>query len=346
MKREIEALPLLEKFIRANRNGRRMQKNGKRISAGSNRNYIFLEKQLRNFCIETGFSLRFLTGKNLNRREHETEKKYWQKFYLKFTAYLYDEQKYYDNYVGMLFKLFRSFVNYLNNDLGMSVGNYHKSFYVYRENIPIITISQERLRFLISDKKFEDSLPLRLQKTKAIFVFGCTVALRVSDLMNLRQENLENYENRTYLVVTSKKTRTTTRIKLPDYAIDILQIFPKDKKRLLPYFHNVYLNKYVKELCERAGWTEPVFKMRTRRGVPCLVGENQKVYRFCDLVTSHTMRRTAITTMLTLGMNEHLVRKISGHTPNSNEFEKYVNYSQSFFDDELDRTFEKLHQTS
>ena len=52
--------------------------------------------------------------------------------------------------------------------------------------------------------------------------------------------------------------------------------------------------------------------------------------------------RTAITTMLMLGMPEHLVRKISGHAANSKEFFRYVLLSQSFIDDETDRMFDKL----
>jgi integrase len=46
--------------------------------------------------------------------------------------------------------------------------------------------------------------------------------------------------------------------------------------------------------------------------------------RFCDLMSSHMMRRTAITTMLILGMPEHMVRNVSGHTDNSGSFYRYV----------------------
>ncbi len=55
----------------------------------------------------------------------------------------------------------------------------------------IITLTPEQLQFLIHDKLFEQALPDYLQKTKDIFVFGCTVALRVSDLMQLKPRNFE-----------------------------------------------------------------------------------------------------------------------------------------------------------
>jgi hypothetical protein len=54
------------------------------------------------------------------------------------------------------------------------------------------------------------------------------------------------------------------------------------------------------------------------------------------------MRRTGITTMLCLGMNEQLVRKISGHSANSKEFYKYVSYAQSYLDNEINIVHEKL----
>jgi hypothetical protein len=47
---------------------------------------------------------------------------------------------------------------------------------------------------------------------------------------------------------------------------------------------------------------------------------------------SHIMRRTAITTMLMLGMPEYLVRKISGHSANSKAFYRYVNFGQSYIE--------------
>jgi len=54
------------------------------------------------------------------------------------------------------------------------------------------------------------------------------------------------------------------------------------------------------------------------------------------------MRRTAVTTMLILGMPEHLVRKVSGHSNNSRAFFRYVNYAQSFLDNEINKVHQKL----
>ena len=56
------------------------------------------------------------------------------------------------------------------------------------------------------------------------------------------------------------------------------------------------------------------------------------------------MRRTAITTMLSLGVPEPVVRKISGHSPMSKEFFRYVSLAQSYQDQEVSKMFDKLKQ--
>ncbi|AXB56870.1 tyrosine-type recombinase/integrase [Flavobacterium fluviale] len=64
--------------------------------------------------------------------------------------------------------------------------------------------------------------------------------------------------------------------------------------------------------------------------------------RFCDKMSSHMMRRTAITTLLILGMPEHLVRKISGHSHASTFFNRYVHYAQAYMDKEIEKVHSKL----
>jgi intergrase/recombinase len=73
--------------------------------------------------------------------------------------------------------------------------------------------------------------------------------------------------------------------------------------------------------------------------------ENNELFNFSDLLSSHCMRRTAITILLRLGVPERVVRDISGHTANSQSFHKYVEFSQSFIDSNIDKAFEKLKIT-
>jgi len=346
IKREYDLLELFQKFLSDTRRGKRLQKSGKRIKTGTTENYTYLYKLLNNFSTEKQYPLRIRSISRLNKKELKSEQIYWERFYKKFIDYLYNDLDHYDNYVGMQSKYFRSFMNYLNSKLSLNVGTFHHVFYTRSEEIQIVVLSPERLNYLIHAKELEEKLPLRLQKVKDIFVFGCTVALRFSDLTKLKPTNVELIGSTNYLNVQSNKTQTYTRVKLPPYVVDIIEKH-KTKTRLLPYYHNVYLNKYIKELLEILGWTEPFVRTREKRGVPVVIYKNKQKkehYRFCDMITTHTMRRTAITTMLSLGMNEQVVRKISGHAPNSKEFYRYVSFAQAYLDKEIDIVHEKLNR--
>lgn len=334
-----------DKFLKSTLSGKRLQKNGKQLRKSTTENYRYLRKLLFQFCYEKNFELRIRNASKLSKRDFETEKKYWKKFYKSFTDFLHNDLGHYDNYVGNNIKMLRVFFNYLNNEAGIATGSFHKDFYVRKEEIPIVTLLPEQLNVLIYNKEMESNLSPSLKKTKDIFVFGCTVALRVSDLLNLKTTNLELINEHHYLKVTSKKTQTFTRIKLPSYCVEIIRGYKNKYKTLLPPISNVNLNKNIKLLMEVYKFTEPHIKTRDVRGIPTPVFKNTKTkepYRFCDLITSHSMRRTAITTMLCLGMPEHMVRQISGHAANSKEFFRYVKLSQSYMDKETEKVFEKL----
>jgi len=279
-------------------------------------------------------------------RELLKEKNYWKRFYFRFTEFMYSKRNCHDNYVGSTIKLIRSFFNYLNYEKGINTGEYYKHFYVRGEEIPIIALNSQQLNFLIYNMEFENSLTQTLQRAKDIFVFGCTVGLRVGDLVSLKLTNIERVNNDWYIKMVSKKTGTFTRIKLPVYAVDILKKYSGKFNTLLPKAALQNLNNRFRVIAQMAGWTNPVIKVRHKRGVTIELKRqsagDKTTYRFCDLVSSHTMRRTAITNLLCLGMPEHLVRKISGHAAGSKEFYKYVHYSQSYIDVECDKAFAKL----
>ena len=55
-------------------------------------------------------------------------------------------------------------------------------------------------------------------------------------------------------------------------------------------------------------------------------------------------RRTAITSMLSLGVPEQVVRKISGHFANSKEFYRYVFGHKPILDQSTDEMFKKLSE--
>lgn len=350
MNKEYVFISLFEQFIRDSRKGKRVKADGSRIKGQTIDNYGYVLKLLTEFEMTKDFYLRIKPATRLTKRQLQTEKNYWKKFYRAFTDFLYKDKGCFDNYVGSVIKIIRAFFAYLNKDRLIVTGDFYKSFHKKEEDIDIITFLPEQLQFLINDKVFEESLIKAQRQVKDVVVVGCTVALRFSDLFNIRFRDIGMVAGSYYLAVRSIKMDTPTKVKLPGYAVEIIKRLEKGKKPSSRIFSSVSMNQFNKSLqvlTEKAGWTYEIGKHRSRNGQSKEVYKNntKTVYRFCDLVTSHIMRRTAITTMLMLGMPENLVRKISGHAPNSKAFYRYVNFVQSYLDQEIDKVHDRLLKT-
>ncbi len=341
--KEYPFIGLFQNFIEKSRSGKRLQPNGKRIREGTINSYVSAEKLLSRFCQEKSYSLRIREEISLTKREREREHLYWKRFYAKYSSYLHDDLKFFDNYTGHQFKVLKTFFNYLNKETPIKPGFYHRQFYVRKEQIPIFALLPEELRKLVSDVHLEEKLSRRLKETKDVFVFGCTVALRVGDLVSLSKRHLKVIDGSYYLAVRSQKTSTDTLVKLPSYCVSILQKYRFKGTQLLPRFNKSNLNKSIKKLLEAAGFVQEVDLTRERRGETIrLSPKAKKKVRFCDVASTHTMRRTAITTMLCLGMPEQVVRKISGHAPGTKEFFRYVLIAQAYLDQEADKVYRQI----
>lgn len=223
---------LFQKFIANSKSGKRLKKDGSKIKVQSIANYQHCEKLLLEFVRVKKFDLIVYQLRGSNAREHARLKKYYTNFYRQFTTFMYKEKNCYDNYVGQTIKQIRTFYGWLNQDQAMNTGSYYKSFYVYKEDIPIITLSVKQLRFLTFDISFEKSLPVSLRCCKDMLVFGCMVGLRFSDLASIKGTNIEYRDDKYYLKVRSQKTAIYTLVKLPDQAIHIINKYCKKKQHL------------------------------------------------------------------------------------------------------------------
>lgn len=341
MKKTLPFLPLFKQFVRDCETGKRLKKNGEKIKKTTVDNYKYVLNNLEIFQDDTGFELRICDTGRLTKRELASEKNYWKKFYKKFTEHLY-KKGCFDNYVGANIKVIRTFFNYLKYEKDFNTGDFQRLFYVRKEQIDILVLSPEQLKFLIHDQEFHDKLSPAMKRIKDTFVFGCTTGLRYSDILKLTNKNFEKQEEDWYLKIKSQKTKTFSFVKLPPYAVEIYSKYKSNASKA-PIFKNISLfifNRSLKEIGEQAGFTNPIEMSRERLGKAKQL--NGKQLRFCDKMSSHMMRRTSITTMLILGMPEHLVRKISGHSNTSNSFNRYVHYAQAYIDREIDKVHAKL----
>jgi integrase len=336
-KSNYDFLNLFDKLLRDLNTGGKLLPNGADYTKGTIQAYQLVRNNLSRFQKAKKFKLRIRDCSKMNERQWQTERNYWKRFYIRFSDYLYNTRGTYDNYVGSQMKIIRAFLNYLKVELFIDTLNLSRLLYVPKENIPVIALTVQQLEFLMHNHAFGKLLPNRLKRAKDIFLIGCFTALRYSDLMTLTKNNLQYSGGRYLLTVCAKKTKRYSTIPLSGYAMQIFKQYEPTEQNLLPKLSLSNFNNYLKEIGELAGWTHPIEKWRERRGVFKEIKLKRKHYRFCDLLSSHTMRKTAISTMIELGVPEHIVRSISGHAPNSKDFFRYVAISQAQFDQELDK---------
>lgn len=334
----------MEKFIKATVTGRRLTASGKRIRRGTIEQYRHVLKLLRQYETKQKEPLRILLLHRSSLRRLQQEKNYWQRFFKNFSQYMYRNRHYYDQYAGSVFKVIKVFFHYLSIEKGLPVGAYHKQFRAPAEKFVPVVLTPAQLRRLITDESFYSSLSPALQITRDVFVFGCTAGLRYSDLMRLKKTNIRYMAEGVSLALETSKTGVTVQVPLPDYAVAIAEKYKrKAGQYVLPQLSNSSFNYCIKKLIQLAGWDHPLPKYRHRQGEPVEIKTDKgESWRFYNHITAHTMRRTAITTLLLMGVDETSVRRISGHAPGSKEFYRYVVLVQDYLNAKVKEAHQKL----
>lgn len=342
---QINLVSRFERFINRTSNGRRCKLNGSRMKPGTIENYRQTLKLLRDYELHSNKPLVITCADSNDERLVRKEKLYWSRFYKDFSRFLFHQKGCHDNYCGHVFKIIKCFFRYLKEEEYIHLRPFYDRFHVRKEDIRIISLLPEQLSFLIMDNAFNSRLKGKLKRTKDAFVFGCTTALRFSDLMNLRVRALEKKGEEYFLDYLSLKTATPVKIKLPLFAVEIFLRYANKKRpamKVFPAISLFWFNELLRRIGEIAGWTNPLGKFRSVNGVRSEQKKGYRTYRFCDLLSSHVMRKTGITFLLMMGMPEYLVRKISGHAAHSPSFFRYVNFAQSYITEEINKAHTKL----
>lgn len=330
--KQLQLLPEFRKFIVASSTGRRSMTSGKKVRKGTLIQYECALALIEEFEHTLTEPLRIELLNKASLRTLQKEKNYWIRFFKRFSQFLYQKKGCYDHYVGSVFKVLKTFFKYLQSDKALPVGDFHKKFKIPHEKFTPVILTPTQLRFLITDKDFEQSLSIPLKRIKDIFVFGCTVALRYQDLMRLQKSNIQQTHEGVYVVLHTQKTGAEIKIPLPEYAQTIVFKYRRRAgKYVLPRLSSTNLNLGIKALIKKAGWDHNLPKIRQKAGEACeLKTKKGESFKFYDHITAHTMRRTAITTLLLMGVDENSVRRISGHAPGSKEFYRYVVVVQEY----------------
>ena len=147
-----------------------------------------------------------------------------------------------------------------------------------------------------------------LERVRDVFLFQCCTGLRYSDVFNLRRCDVHE----DHIDVTTIKTNDTLRIELNEESKSILDRYKNitfEKDKALPVISNQKMNDSLHDLCKLAGINEMVRKTYFR-------GKERidEVKPKCELVGTHTGRRTFICHALSMGIPPEIVMKWTGHS--------------------------------
>lgn len=151
---------------------------------------------------------------------------------------------------------------------------------------------------------------------------------RYEDLRKLESSNIHVYNEKEYLVYHQSKTGKKVTIPMSP----VLKAQFSTTGYLLPRIPYASLSKYVKVVYEKAGFTQEIKTVKMVAGKVVEV-----VAKEFEIFGTHRMRASSITSMLQNGMTELEAKQISGHSPKSNSFSRYVEFSQNHMNEKYSK---------
>lgn len=234
-------------------------------------------------------------------------------FVERFTNWLLNSRNYSTNYAGKILDNLKT-VCVDAQSLEIKTNPYVnkiESFKERNEDRYIVTLSFEELQKIReADLKTEG-----LINARKWLLLGCEIGQRASDLLRLTVEDFRFKKGSYYADIEQQKTGKYVTVGIFDpYVIDFIE-------NGFPYqISNQKLNKHVKDVCEEAGLID---KIEGKKYDKKSGRKKLDKYRKCDLITSHSFRRSFATNYYKKIPTAILIN-ITGHSKES-LFLEYIN---------------------
>lgn len=190
----------------------------------------------------------------------------------------------------------------------------HEEFFTYR---PKLKKAKKAIRYL-KPEEVETIYKLdlheigHLERVRDIFIFQCYTALRISDIRRLKHENIIKETNGDYSIdILTKKDNDRLYYKLADRAVEMYLKYKDNKYEddlVFPVISPQKYNKYLTEVGKKAElkgyWVD--YRYRLEKVIETKTAKTE--------LSSHTARRTFISTALNAGMSSDLVAYITSHS--------------------------------
>lgn len=187
----------------------------------------------------------------------------------------------------------------------------------------VLTADVENIYLTESEIRAIAALDLSGDKHKDIardvFLVGCYTAQRFSDYSTINEGNIRTLESG-QRVIDLKQQKTGNHVVIP-VRPELQAILNKYENRL-PKVYEQKVNKFIKEVAREAGITEKIEVSYIENGE-----KKTHLADKCDLVKTHTARRSGATNMYLAGIPTIAIMKITGHKTEK-EFMKYIKITE------------------
>ena len=191
-----------------------------------------------------------------------------------------------------------------------------RKFRVLTADVENIYLTESEIRAIadldLSNNKHKDI-------ARDIFLVGCYTAQRFSDYSTINEGNIRTLESG-QRVIDLKQQKTGNHVVIP-IRPELQAILDKYENRL-PKAYEQKVNKFIKEVAREAGITEKIEVSYVENGE-----KKTHLVDKCDLVKTHTARRSGATNMYLAGIPTIAIMKITGHKTEK-EFMKYIKITE------------------
>ena len=251
-------------------------------------------------------------------------------FFSKFYTFLVENNNMINNTANKNIQFLKTFLIWANINSYTENSSY-KSFRSKSEQNEVIYLTEDELMILynleLNEERFNKDRD-RLLRVRDIFVFQCFTGVRYSDIEHISREDISDATWR----VRTQKTHQIIEIPLNSYAISILAKY-NDLPQPLPVISNQKMNKYLKELCQKAEINELV-KVVKYQGSQRI----ESTYKKFEVIGTHTARRTFISLSLQKGMKPDVIMAITGHST-YRMMQKYLKIADKHKREEMDKVW-------
>ncbi len=301
-KSKMTLVKYIEKFAAEMESGARLNVNKLRYSHSTVKNY-------------KGFVVQFAEFSKAKRKKYDFAD-INMAFYDDFVAY-FTKKNYSINTIGRHVKELKIIMR-AARDEGL-----HNNSSIESRKFRVLTAEVENIYLTETELKAIAAVDLKGNKAKEVardvFLVGCYTAQRYSDYSTINEGNIRKLENG-QTVIDLKQQKTGNHVVIPARP-EVLTILAKYGNSM-PKSYEQKVNKHIKEIAREAKITESIEIEYIENGE-----KKRKTEEKCDLVKTHTARRSGATNMYLAGIPSISIMKITGHKTEK-EFMKYLKISE------------------